>query len=78
MPVIERKLPITRTYDTGENDYTAAGQADADLASAGQSLEDVLRRSDLTPAQRRDFTAALGWTRRAARAITRHVDYDAR
>ena len=70
-------LPITQTDDCGGNDYTDAGQADADLASALIALSAVLRRSDLTAAQRRDFAAAERWTRRAARAITRHVDYDA-
>jgi hypothetical protein len=69
------ELPITMATDVGTIEYTNAGQADADLASAGMALEGLLRRSDLTAVQRRDFVAALRWTRRAAQAIGRHVNY---
>lgn len=64
------------TDDIGMQDYTAAGQADADLGSAMMALDQILQRADLTAAQRRDFSAALRWTQRAARAVGRHVDDD--
>jgi hypothetical protein len=69
------RFPVTVENELGEQDYTSAGQADADLTSALMALGDVLRCTDLTPGQRRDFTAAERWTSRAARAITRHMDY---
>jgi hypothetical protein len=69
------RLPVSRHFDTGMQDYTSAGQADADLTSALAALDDVLRRDSLTPAQRRDFTAARHWTARASRAVSRHMDY---
>jgi hypothetical protein len=75
MTTMSSRLRTSRHYDTGEQDYTAAGQADADLTSALTALDDVLKRNDLTPAQRRDFTAAKGWTERAAQAVYRHMDY---
>jgi hypothetical protein len=71
------KLPAHIQDGTGRLDYTAAGLADADLASAGMALDDVLDRDDLTPGQRRDFIAARRATRRAARAVGRQVDVEA-
>jgi hypothetical protein len=59
----------------GNQDYSDAGQADADLASAGMALDAVLRSKDLTPGERRDFTAARQWVTKAARAVGRHMDY---
>ena len=78
MPATERKaglLPAIIIDDCGRNDYTDAGYADADLTSAQMALRSVLTR-DLTPSQRRDFTAALRWTTRAAMAVSRHIDCD--
>jgi hypothetical protein len=69
------RFPASIRDDLGGQDYTNAGQADADLASALMALDAVLRRSDLTAAQRRDFGAARRWTFRAAQAVTRHMDY---
>lgn len=76
MPVSERSLPAHATNECGEMDYTDIGQADADLTSARMALDALLGRGDLTPAQRRDFAAALKATQRAARAVGRHIDYD--
>lgn len=55
--------------------HTAIGQADADLTSATMALESLLSRSNLTPAQRRDFRAALKRVREAARSVGRHIAY---
>lgn len=71
------RLPATFTDGIGRNDYTDAGQADADLASALMALDAVLKRNSLTPAQRRDIGAAQQWTRKALRAVSRHMDYGA-
>lgn len=62
--------------DTGSNDLTPAGQAEADLSSAAMALEDALKRDDLTFAEQQDFHAALRGVRRAWRSIARHVDVD--
>jgi hypothetical protein len=74
---VTTKLPVSYRGDFGLQDYTNAGQADADLASALMALDAVLRCGDLTPSQRRDFVAARRWVVRAAHAVTRHMDYDA-
>ncbi len=62
---------------TGRMDYTYIGLADADLTSARVAIENLLRREDLTAGARRDFGVALRSVERAARAVGRHIDYDA-
>lgn len=71
------KLPAQYEDDCGRLDYTAAGQAEADMTSAIMALDRVLRREDLTAAQRRDFTAARRAAVRSQQITLRHVDPDA-
>lgn len=70
------KLPAHYRDPSGQNDYTEAGLADADLASAGIALHAVLQRRDLTPVQRKDFGSALAAVRRAGEIVGCHVDVD--
>lgn len=71
------KLPANYEDDAGRMDYTAIGQADADLTSAIMAIGRLLGREDLTASARKDFGVALRSAQRAARAVGRHVDYDA-
>lgn len=70
-------LPAHRKDDIGRIDYTAAGQAEADLTSARMALGLALHRPDLTRAQRRGIAAALSDTTEALIHLRRHVDTDA-
>jgi hypothetical protein len=71
------KLPAHHQDALGQRDYTPAGLAHADLASASAALEETLRCAGLTPLQRRDLTAARRAVRKASLAVGRHVDPDA-
>lgn len=70
-------LPAHYEDDLGRQDYTEAGQAEADLTSACMALRAVLRRPDLTRAQFRGLSAALSDATEAALHLRRHVDTDA-